>query len=244
MISQAEFTAGLLDPARPAPDGLTDGAGVPTTKRFNVYRNNVAVSLTEALIAAFPVIYKLVGDEFFRAMAGVYLRLHPPASPLMMHYGQEMPKFLMRFGPAKALPYLPDMARLELAMRESYHAADASPISPDALSALSPDELMAARVTLAPAVTFISSSHPIFGIYAMNTRAEAPRPGKDGETVLITRAQFDPEQHLITEADAEFLTALRAHHSLGVALSKAGPGFDLGSLLGLLLRQNAVTALH
>ena len=45
----------------------------------------------------------LVGDKFFRAMAGFYLRKLPPTSPLMMFYGDMMPKFLRRFEPAKSL---------------------------------------------------------------------------------------------------------------------------------------------
>ena len=68
------------------------------------------IGLTEALEAAFPVVRKLVGDEFFRAMAGVYLRTHPPKTPLMMFYGEAMPQFLSRFGPTKKFGYLPDIA--------------------------------------------------------------------------------------------------------------------------------------
>ncbi len=241
IVTQSEFTAGILDPNRPAPDGLQDGAGAPTTKRFDVYRNNVAVSLTDALVSAFPVIHKLVGDEFFRAMAGVYLRTHLPDTALMMFYGDKMPKFLRRFGPAQSLPYLPDVAQLEIAMRASYHAADAAPVSTDALGQIAPDALMAATLKLAPSVQIVQSSHPIYSLWQANMVAGAPKPTKQAENVLITRPQFDPAQHLISDADTLFLTALQEGHALGVALSKAGPGFDLGAVLGLLLRQGALT---
>ena len=63
-VSQTAFRHGLLDPALPAPDGLVNPDGAPATKRFDVYRNNVAVSLSDALESAFPVIRKLVGDNF------------------------------------------------------------------------------------------------------------------------------------------------------------------------------------
>ncbi len=241
IVTQTEFTAGILDPSLPAPEGLQDGTGAPTSKRFDVYRNNVAVSLTDALISAFPVIYKLVGDAFFRAMSGVYLRTHLPDTALMMYYGDKMPQFLKRFGPAQSLPYLPDVARLEIAMRESYHAADAAPVSADALSAIAPDALMGTKLTLSPAIRVIRSSHPIYGLWQANMIADAPKPVKQGENVLITRPAFDPTQHLISDADAEFLAALQAGHALGVAMSKAGPEFDLGAMLGLLLRQGALT---
>ena len=243
MIAQSEFKAALLDAARPAPEGLTDGAGVPTTKRFDVYRNNVAVSLTEALMAAFPVIRKLVGDDFFKAMAGVYLRTHLPKSPILATYGDEMPRFLKRFGPAQSLAYLPDVARLEIALRESYHAADADPIGTEALGALAPDRLMATRVALAPSLRLLSASYPAHSIYRANTEPNAPAPVMRPETILVTRPGFDPVQTRISRAAFDFFTALHAGDTLGVAMTKAGPQLDLGKALGLLLQQRAIIRL-
>ena len=81
------FARALLDPEAEVPWGLTDPEGRPAPKRFSVYRNNVASSLTRALEAAFPTVRKLVGDEFFAAMAGVFLRAHPPQSRMLMLYG-------------------------------------------------------------------------------------------------------------------------------------------------------------
>ena len=60
--SQSDFRAALLDSDRPVPDGLTDGDGHPTTRRFSVYRNNVTVALIDAMRAGFPVLVKLLGD--------------------------------------------------------------------------------------------------------------------------------------------------------------------------------------
>ena len=49
---------------------------------------------------------------------------------------------------------LPDLTAgftMEQALRESYHAADATPVSADVLAGLSPDAFMAARLRLTPA---------------------------------------------------------------------------------------------
>lgn len=242
-VTQTQFKDGLLDPMLPAPDGLSNPDGTQASKRYDVYRNNVAASLTEALESAFPIIRKLVGDEFFRAMAGVYLRKHPPNSPLMMFYGDRMPVFLQRFEPVGQLPYLPDIARLELAMRHAYHAADVAPISGDQLAAIPPDTLMATRFSLAPAIHILTSEHPIHGIYAANTQPAAPTPPHGAQSVLITRPAFDPISHLITEQTARFVEGLQNDQPLGVATSLAGTGLDLGAVLGLLLSQNAITEL-
>jgi hypothetical protein len=109
---EAALRTAILDPGAPTPAGLADGAGRPATRRFAVYRNNVVASLSEALEVAFPAIAKLVGNGFFRAMAGIFVRAHPPRSPLMMLYGAEFPDFLATFAPVAHLPYLADVARL------------------------------------------------------------------------------------------------------------------------------------
>jgi len=243
-VTQAQFRQAMLDPSAAVPMGIVNPDGAPANKRFNVYRNNVAVSLTEALEAGFPVVRKLVGDEFFRAMAGVYLRTHPPKSPLMMHYGDAMPQFLRRFPPAKSLGYLPDIAEVELALRAAYHAADTTPIDPDALTAVAPDALMSLRLTLSPAVRVVTSDFPVHGIYLANTTKDAPKPLARAESIMITRSGYDPQVHDINTAAAACVMQLQAGKSLGEALATADETLDLGAVLGLLLANAAITRIH
>jgi hypothetical protein len=243
-VRQAAFKTAMLDPAAPVPDGIINPDGAPATKRFDVYRNNVAVSLSDALEAAFPVVRKLVGDQFFRAMSGVYLRKHPPQTPLMMFYGEAMPQFLRRFEPAKSIGYLPDIATLELALRHAYHAADATPVDASALTAIAPDALMGVRLRIAPATQTVISDFPIHAIYRANTVPDAPKPVMQAEAVLITRAGFDPELHPTNAAAATCIAALRDGQTLGKAMATADDTLDLGAVLGLLLAQGAVTEIY
>jgi hypothetical protein len=242
ITTQTEFRAALLDPASPPPEGLRNPDGVQATKRFDVYRNNVAVSLTEALGTAFPVVAKLVGPDFFNAMAGVYLRAHPPTSPVMMFYGDDMPDFLAGFGPAQSVPYLPDVARLELALRHSYHAADAAPVAPDALAQLAPDTLPHVTFTFSPSVFVIPSKYPLHSIWWANTHGG--ETAKMAQPALITRPEFDPAVDALSAEQAAVTHALMAGEPLGVALRQGGAGFDIGPLLGLLLARNALVSLN
>lgn len=243
-VTQAAFKAAILDPAAAVPTGIIDPDGAAAGKRFDVYRNNVAVSLSDALEAAFPVVRKLVGDEFFRAMAGVFLRKHPPKSPLMMFYGDAMPQFLGRFEPTKSIGYLPDIARIELAMRHAYHAEDATPVDPETLGALAADALMGAKLRIAPATQTVTSDFPVHAIYLANTQADAPKPVMRAEAALITRAGFDPQIHRINATSAACIEALKKGHSLGHAMATADDTLDLGAVLGLLLAQGAVTEIY
>lgn len=241
-VNQAEFRAALLDPAAAVPEGLCDPEERPAGRRFAVYRNNVAVSLTEALETAFPVLRRIVGDEFFRAMAGVFLRSHPPASPVLMLYGEDMPAFLASFPPVAHLGYLPDVARLELALRAAYHAADSRPVGPEALSA--GGDLMSARLTLAPTTRVIRSRWPLHDIWRANTEDGAPKPGRAAQDVLVTRPAFDPKVNLLPTGAEAFISRLAEGGSLAAATLAAGASFDPGPTLALLLQGNAITGIN
>lgn len=242
-MNQAGFRSALLSADLPRPCGMTDGAGQPAGRRFDVYRNNVAVSLTEALETGFPVIAKLLGGPNFRLLAGAFLRQHPPTSPLMMHYGAGMPGFLARFAPTRPLGYLPDVARLELALRESYHAADAAPVDPAGLQRMPPEALAAASLTLAPATRLIRSRWPVHAIWRFNME-EGPKPHMKAEDVLILRPGFDPEPHLLPPGGGAFVETLLtgaplgAAHEVGLTESDA---FDPAPVLALLIGGQAIT---
>lgn len=244
MSRQSEFAQAILNPDLPVPEGLRDPEGTPAGKRFSVYRNNVAVSLSEALEVTFPIIRKLVGDEFFKAMAGVFLRQHQPNSPVLMFYGAEMPAFLEGFEPVANLGYLPDVARIELALCRSYHAADTSPLDPTALQAIAPDGLLKTRLQLAPPVYLIRSKWPAGSIFHANSSGGTPPAEIHPEDILITRPEFDPQVTVLPAGAGAFIAALMDTAPLGEALKQAtitSGDFDLSETLGLLLSAGAIT---
>ncbi|MEM6577690.1 MAG: DNA-binding domain-containing protein [Pseudomonadota bacterium] len=245
-VSQASFRQALLDGARPAPEGLTDGQGRSASRRFDIYRNNVAVSLIDALADSFPAVQKLLGVENFRNLAGLYIRQHPPRSPLMMQYGESFAAFLDDFPPLAHLPYLSDVARLEQALREAYHAADATPIHPEDLARVPSEALADLRLNLAPAVRVLRSDYPAHAIWAYNMEPGSPKPEPVAQSVLITRPDFDPIAMAISAGDAHFIDALGANMPLGDAAergSDGSPDFDPSLALGLLLSGGAITSL-
>lgn len=240
-VSQSDFRAALLDATLPVPAGLLDKNEAPAGARFSVYRNNVVLSLTEALETAFPLVRKLLGAETFARLAGLYVRAHPPCSPLMMFYGEALPDFLAEFEPLKHIGYLPDCARLDLAQRQSYHAADSSAFDPAPLMAADAE---AAHITLAPATRILRSDWPLFDIWRYNMQPDTPKPQPVAQDVLITRPEFDPQVHLLPAGAATWLEALATGQTLGAAVeaaTAAHPEFDLTATLGLALGAAAFT---
>ena len=238
MSAMDGFAEALLDPAQAVPKGLVDPEGRTAGKRFDVYRNNVVASLSRALAEGFPTIQSLVGTEFFNAMAGVYVRAHPPTDPRMMYFGAEMPAFLAAFGPVQHLAYLADIARLELGLRESYHAGDAQGLTAEVLASLPQDSLEELRFPMVPSARLISSGHPIFSVWTRARDPQAPAPVPGGQDILIARPGFDPEPHLLEPGMMAFFTALSQAASLSEAIAIAAQTaseFDPGQALALAL---------
>ena len=127
------FASALLTPDLPCPEGLFSSNGADPASRFAVYRNNVHNGLINALATAYPVTLQLVGDDFFRAMARLYVQACPPTSPMISEYGSGFARFIQGFDPAARVPYLADVARLERLRVRAYHAADTPPLEQHAL---------------------------------------------------------------------------------------------------------------
>lgn len=242
-VDQTAFTQALLNPEAAIPDGLIDPEGRPAGKRFNVYRNNVVVSLMDAMETAFPVIQKLIGAENFRSLSGLYVRQHPPDSPMLMFYGEAFPAFLEGFEPLANVPYLADVARLELARRSAYHAHDAVAVAGDALGAIAPDAVMGVSFDLSPAVRIVTSPYPIVSIWHFNMTEGAGKPPALAETAMITRPALDLQMQSIGADQAVFLQALQRGETLGAAFEAAtltNDGFDLSAALVLMLQSELI----
>lgn len=243
MSAQSLFHAALLDADRDIPSGLIDSAGNVANARFGVYRNTVVVSLRDALTACFPILAKLLGPQNFMQLAGIYRHQYPPKSPLMMFYGDDMPQLLDTFAPLQHIGYLADVARLEIAMRRSYHAADATPIDPAALQQLSAETLTQTVLTFAPATALIQSNWPLYDIWRFNSVADTPAPQAIAQSALITRTQFDPTPHPLTAAQYAWTASVQNGETLGQAYDHATliePNFDLSSFLALLLNTGCI----
>lgn len=243
-LPQIRFAEALSDRSKPVPDGLAAWNTRRPERRFGVYRNNVLQGLTEALRSRFPATSAIVGDDFFSAMAGDYIRREPPRSPLLLTYGDTFADFVERFDPAADLPYLPDVIRLEAARSHAYHAADCPPLDANALAAVSPDHLSSLSFRPHPSMAVIRSVLPVVTIWAMNTGEMPVGPIDDwrGEDALVVRPAMTVHVHRLDPGGGAFVEALAAGRSLGNAVETAlaaDGGFDLTANLAVVLQSGA-----
>jgi hypothetical protein len=230
------FAQALCDPSRPPPPSLRVPAGMDLNERFAIYRNNVHVSLIEALADRFAVVQAMVGEEFFRAMAREYVRAHKPQSPVLAHYGDSFPDFIDTHAAAASLPFLGDMARVERDWSRAWAAADAPAMNRSSLSRFSAAELATARIRAHPAAHLVQSAWPVAQLWQAHQCA----------TPDLSTIQWQPQDVLITRPDAEVrlqcidagaavaASALLAGQSVAAAAEQAADT-DLGAALALFI---------
>ena len=240
--TEAAFAAALLDPARPAPEIMQHAC------RFSVHRNNVIVSLVNALADTFPAVLALVGDAFFRAAAGEFVRACPPRSPVLIDYGGAFPGWIAAFPPAARVPYLGDVARLEWAWSRAWNAADAAPLAAGALAQLAPERLAEVRLVLHPSVTVVDSRFPVVSLWTETTGRQEPGrlDLRTPETALVARPRDVVEVQRIDRATALLLSGLGRRLTLGAAVERAAAceGFDLSAQIAGIFARGVVAAVE
>ena len=238
---QYEFSAAVIDPEAEMPPGLLGPSRKPSGKRFAVYRNNVIVGLIEALRAHFPATCRIVGDEFFWAMARDYVLLEPPTSPLLFDYGARFPDFIAQFEPADTLPYLADVGRIERAWTEAYHAPDQQALGADALAGTQSYQISDLCLMLHPSLRIVRSRFPSVRIWRMNVGDGLPSPvdlESGGEDALVVRPNGNVDVRSLPPGLASFVSSLAEGKTLMRATEAAlneSCSFELSSDLAVLI---------
>lgn len=244
----AQFAPGLLQPDRPTPAIVKNAGGASIVKRYNIYRNNVTVSLIEALAATYPAVQRITGTDFFRAMARLHIRATPPSSPMLFDYGRDFPAFIESSPYAQEMPWLADTARIERAWLDAYHAADAPALTAQSLAALPESALPDLVLHAHPATRVVRSPYPAVSIFAMN-RQPGPVTAltcSDAQNALVTRPDMDVEVAHLPDEAAHFLALLLQGQPLGSAAADTFatyPDFDLSAHLAALIAAGTFAAL-
>lgn len=216
-----------------------DTGNIALPERLKIYRNNIVGGLTETLIASFPVLEKLVGRPFLEHMGRSFVLQNPPSRGCLNTYGEEFDLFVEGFVPAAHLPWLADMARLEIALNKAYYAPDDAPLKAEALAAIAPENLHDVRLFLRESATLLHSPYALTAIrdycLAGAPDGQAPDLHQGGVHLLIYRPAL--ETLIVTLEDSEYamLSRIAEGANLGEALTwtlERYPGFDAGFFLG------------
>jgi hypothetical protein len=224
---------------------LDDGLGAAA--RIALYRHHVFTTLTAVLRQTYPVVCRLVDRRFFDYAVDRYIREQPPSGPCLFEYGASFAAFLTAFPPCRDLAYLADVARLEWAMNEALHAADAAAIELTMLAGIPDDDRVRLGLRLHPAIRLVASPWPIDQIWRANQPDADPNATVDlaaGRACLeVSRRGADVVLRSLTPATHAFRLRLQRGEplvtSVEAALATDG-GFEAAAALRDLFEEGSV----
>lgn len=237
-LEQTHWLAALFDPNKTP---LAMFAEVDS-ERFRVYQNNITVSVIDSLVDSFPALVHLLGENYFRAFAREFVQINPPRSPVMAEYGTQLPSYLEGFLPLEKLPYLADVARLELARIACFHAADSTTLPAEDVTSLTIDALLSASFVLNPSLRLLVSEHPVFKLWHSQIHDSRIPELADwrGQEVLCLRRKNVVITQQLQLGGVLFLKALMNGQTLEAAWAEAStenPAFDLTEAISCLIHE-------
>lgn len=234
---QRAFAAALLTEASADFEPHVLANGIEPTARIRIYRNNARENFLATLRATFPVLERLVGEDYFRQMTFEYRENFPSASGNLHHLGALLPQFLARRYADTEYRYFTDIARLEWAYQEVLVAADHEPLDLERLRHVAPADYPQLLFRLHPAARLVASVFPVLTIWSANQpHGDCGRViDLDGgaERVLVLRTARDVELRRLDAPEFEFLSALASGATLAAAADAAtnAGAFDLAAAL-------------
>ncbi len=236
---QSAMAKGLLHHKNEELEGFFNGDQEDLTARISVYRNNIFYSLANALADLYPVVQKLVGEEFFRALANRYVRKHPPAQAAMVYFGQDFPVFLAQDKACTDLLYLPDVARFELARQRAYHAADVESLSPQAMQEIGVERLLSSCLSLHPSLQILDSKWAARSIWQAHKTGQ-PRLEdidlQDSQQSILIRPAYEVMVCAVDAATLALISAISEGAKLEAAIENTleqHPELDVPQALAL-----------
>jgi hypothetical protein len=184
---------------------------LPVRQGIEAYRTSVDGKLRRSLEQIYPVSYRLVGEDFFQAMASAFLEHGVSRSPDLGDYGAEFPAFLSDFRPARSLPYLVDVARLEWLWHRAFNAPDQARFNLEALARVPPEHWDRLVFRLPAGAALIASDYPIHRIWEVNSIPAASHDVIDldqgGIRIFVWRDGHTTRLDLLSELEWQLLQA-------------------------------------
>lgn len=234
---QRDFSAALRDGA--TPPAAVAGGTLSAAARLAVYRNNMRGALTAALRLSFPAVVRLVGDEFFAAVAARFIAAVPPADADLNRHGARFPDFLATDPVARHLAYLADVARLEWAVNRALHADMAPAVTIAELRAMPVADHGRVRFITHPSLSLLALAHPARAIWqAVLSEPDSLRDSRlagidlaaPGERLAVLLRDGGPDLLTLSPPAFDFLATLCIGIPLDAALDRA-PATDAADWL-------------
>lgn len=229
---QQDLLRALFDwPADSATQLIAARAKNTWARGLKAYQTNGHMLAERALLAAYPVVAQLLGEDSLADLARAVWHAHPPVHGDLALWGDVLPDYLARSQQLQEEPYLADVARVEWALHRCATAADASadPASLTLLTTEDPDQL---DLRLAPGSAVMRSPWPVASLLGAHVHG-APSFSLVGselragvaQDLVVWRQGLRPQFRQALPGEADLLEHLMAGAAMGPALDRA-PDLD------------------
>lgn len=220
--------------------------------RLQIYRNNVIGSLAVAMQLTYPLIVILTGESFAENVMRSFVRENPPREACLARYGEGFDEYIESYEPARGLPYLADVARLEWAMNESFYARDDSALDPSDLQNVPGSELADMALRLRSSVRLMESRWPLpaireFCLQEKRDESQTLDLDQGSCKVMVYRPFLSAEIELLDPAEYDFLKGVSEGSPLGDILEsvlQTHPDFDFQAFLQKHLRLETFSSIQ
>jgi hypothetical protein len=185
---------GLAQEKSLAPKGLADViAGddrLSAEERVDIYANMYFYRILDVLKEDFPATFATIGDAGFHNLVTGYLVEYPPEHFSISYAGARLADFIENHPVSEEFPHLADLARMERALIEVFHAPDATPLDVESMRETPASEWPALKLARHPATEILNLEWNVASILqALDRSEELPSPARERTCVLIWRAR-------------------------------------------------------
>ncbi len=246
---QQQFAAAVYDNDSSLAPHICETDGILAHQRLSIYRASVIGIQSDALASVYPVLDQLVGERFFSTLCKAYLSTNSSPSGDLHQLGKNMDTFLQNYSAVDSLPYLPDIAKIEWAYHQAFHAANDLDFSFEDFGEVPPEKQNQLVFGLSNSLTLIQSPWPIDHIWAANQKDnnEAEQIidlNEGGSNILVWRHYRHVELIPLPAEQWAFLSAVKNRRTLGQMLEQPSLSPFISTALPLCIQAKWITHFH
>lgn len=192
---------------------LDETALLSTKEQLFIYQQSIHDGLINALQQIYPVCVKLVGDRYFYSMAKKYVLSTPSRSADLSHYGKSFSTYIKQHPVLTSVPYLSDIAKLEWAYHQIFHAKNETELNIESIYKYSAEQLTKCIFSLPISHHFITSHFPVDRIWEMHqsTSEDSLNIEESAGYYFVFRRSYEIHIDRITKQEYIFLKAIKQH---------------------------------
>lgn len=202
------------------PDYIKQGYGLDPESRLWIYRGMFPMRMVESMQVDFPGVAYALGPDVFHEFVMSYVEEHPSSSWTLNHLGQHFPAFIAKSN-FRYKNFLHDLATLELNLAQVFDEPEVTPLTPEALQALPPQEWDRLLLRPRPTSRLLKFAYPVSHfLFQVDNQLEPPRPARNPQRVLIMRKGYQMNRVVLPEAGFFILKDLFSGKKLAQAIDR------------------------